>query len=100
MDIKVKNWTYTNINFDVKCIYTDDYAIDNVDAFRGFVNGVAATNYDIEYVFIDGIARITNSDVNSLESVFASVAKLTDITFVITVSAGEDELPEFLKKYI
>ena len=52
------------------------------------------------YVFIDGIARITNSDVNSLESVFASVAKLTDITFVITVSAGENELPEFLKKYI
>ncbi|MBQ7164016.1 MAG: hypothetical protein IJR61_01645, partial [Clostridia bacterium] len=40
--------TYSvNINFDVKCIYTDEYGIDSAESFRGFINGVAAANYDI-----------------------------------------------------
>lgn len=96
-----KSKTYSvNINFDVKCVYTDDYAIDSPEAFRGFVNGFAAANYDIQYIFIDGVARITNAELKDLECVFNSVAKLTDINFVVTVSAEKEQLPEFLQKYV
>ncbi len=96
-----KSKTYSvNINFAVKCVYTDDYGIDSADSLRGFINGLAAANYDTEYVFIDGIARITKTDLVDLESVFESAARLTDITFVFTVSSTEAELPEFLKKFI
>jgi len=96
-----KSKTYSvNINFDVKCVYTDDYAIDTADAFRGFINGVAAANYDIEYIFIDGIARITNTELAELESVFNAAAVLTDINFVFTVSADKKDIPEYLQKYI
>ena len=95
-----KSKTYSvNINFAVKCVYTDDYGIDSADSLRGFINGLAAANYDTEYVFIDGIARITKTDLVDLESVFESAARLTDITFVFTVSSTEAELPEFLKKF-
>lgn len=96
-----KSKTYSvNINFAVKCVYTDDYGIDSADSLRGFINGLAAANYDTEYVFIDGIARITKTDLVDLESVFESAARLTDITFVFTVSSTEADLPEFLKKFI
>lgn len=96
-----KSKTYSvNINFDVKCVYTDEYNINNPDAFRGFINGVAAANYDIEYIFVDGIARITNSDLSKLEQVFDAAAKLSDIAFVFTVSAAKEEIPEFLNKYL
>lgn len=95
-----KSKTYSvNINFDVKCVYTDDYGIDNADSFRGFLAGLAAGNYDIEYVFIDGIARITKAELTDLEPVFNAIASLSDINFVLTVSAAESELPEYLKKY-
>ena len=96
-----KSKTYSvNINFAVKCVYTDDYGIDSADSLRGFINGLAAANYDTEYVFIDGIARITKTDLVDLESVFESAARLTDNTFVFTVSSTEADLPEFLKKFI
>ena len=93
--------TYSvNINFDVKCIYSDEYGINNIDSLRGFINGIAAGNYDIEYIFIDGVARIAKEELSQLESVFEAASKLTEITFVFTVSASADEIPEFLKKYI
>jgi thymidine kinase len=96
-----KSKTYSvNINFDVKCVFTEDYNINTVEAMRGFINGFAAANYDTEYVFIDGIARITDSELANLESVFDAMSKLTDINFVVTVSAAKEQLPEFLNKYI
>lgn len=96
-----KSKTYSvNINFDVKCVYTDEYAINSVDSFRGFINGVAAANYDIEYIFIDGVARITNAEIDQLEEFFNAAAKLTDINFVVTVSAEKEQLPEFLRKFV
>ena len=96
-----KSKTYSvNINFDVKCVYTDEYAINSVDSFRGFINGVAAANYDIEYIFIDGVARITNAEIDQLEEFFNAAAKLTDINFVVTVSAEKEQLPELLRKFV
>ena len=96
-----KSKTYSvNINFDVKCVYTEDYGIDNSDALRGFVNGIAAGNYDIEYIFIDGVARITNTELENLETFFNSIAKLTDINFVFTISADRENIPAFLGKYL
>jgi len=96
-----KSKTYSvNINFDVKCVYTEDYGIDNSDALRGFVNGIAAGNYDIEYIFIDGVARITNTELENLEAFFNSIAKLTDINFVVTISAERENIPAFLGKYL
>ena len=96
-----KSKTYSvNINFDVKCVYTEDYGIDNSDALRGFVNGIAAGNYDIEYIFIDGVARITNTELENLETFFNSIAKLTDINFIVTISAERENIPAFLGKYL
>ncbi len=88
-----------NINFDVKCVYTEEYAINSAEALRAFVCGMAAANYDIEYIFIDGIARITNSDLNELETVFAGIERLNDIKFVMTISAAKEQLPDFIAKY-
>ncbi len=96
-----KEKTYSvNIDFNVKCINTDEYDINSAEALRGFINGLAAANYDTEYVFIDGLARITKTDLSELEAVFVSAAKLTDISFVFTVSATKENLPVFLQKYI
>ncbi|MBP5308256.1 MAG: ATP-binding protein [Clostridia bacterium] len=95
-----KSKTYSvNINFDVKCVYTDEYGIDSIDSFRGFINGAAAANYDLEYVFIDGIARITKADLSELESIFISASKLNDINFTFTISSTKEELPDYLRKF-
>lgn len=93
--------TYSvNINFDVKCVYTDEYEINGPEALRGFISGFAAANYDIEYIFVDGVARIAQESLDNLEALFTSLEKYPEINFVFTISANKDEIPEFLNKYI
>ena len=88
------------LNFDIKCIYTDEYNITSAEAFKGFIYGIAAANFDTEYVFIDGVARITQTELCNLEGLFRAVAKLEDINFVFTISSDEASLPEYLKEYL
>ena len=96
-----KTKTYSvNIDFAVKCVFTDDYAIDSIESLVGFIKGMAAANYDIEYIFIDGVARITRADLNDLKPVFDAAQGLTDIKFIFTISAEKDDIPEFLRKFI
>ncbi len=70
---------------------------------RGFVKGIVAANGDNEYIFIDGIARITKKDLSELSSIFAAMDKLEKdygVKFVLTCSAAKEDLPEFVLKYV
>lgn len=91
-----------NIDFNVRCIYTEDYAIKGVDGFIGFVDGLMAGNTDIEYIYIDGLLRIAESGLNDVESFFAEAKKLSaeyGVKFVLTLSGTKEEKPEFLSRY-
>ncbi len=91
-----------NIDFNVRCIYTEDYAINGVDGFIGFVDGLMAGNTDIEYIYIDGLLRIAESGLNDVEAFFAEAKKLSaeyGVKFVLTLSGTKEEKPEFLSKY-
>lgn len=91
-----------NIDFNVRCIYTEDYAIKGVDGFIGFVDGLMAGNTDIEYIYIDGLLRIAESGLNDVEAFFAEAKKLSSeygVKFVLTLSGTKEEKPEFLSKY-
>lgn len=91
-----------NIDFNVRCIYTEDYAIKGVDGFIGFVDGLMAGNTDIEYIYIDGLLRIAESGLNDVEAFFAEAKKLSaeyGVKFVLTLSGTKEEKPEFLSKY-
>lgn len=70
---------------------------------RGFVKGIVAANGDNEYIFLDGIARITKKDLSELSSIFAAMDKLEKdygVKFVLTCSAAKEDLPEFVLKYV
>lgn len=91
----------TDINHAARLLDVDEYGVDNVDKLYGFVSGVLAGNYDITELFIDGILRIVDRDMDGAAKVLDSINKITDsIEVVITVSATPDELPESIKKYM
>lgn len=96
-----KKMDSTRINFNVRVIYSDDFAINGVDRFQGFINGLLAGNADIEYIFIDGLSRIVGAD-SDLTSFFENlIAKEAEYGFkaIITISKEVGELPEFIRKY-
>lgn len=89
------------IDFSVKCIFADEYKVNTADQLRGFVKGVLAGNNDIEYLFIDGIARIAQADLNDLENLFVDLDEMTKdkINLILTISSDLESMPSFIKKF-
>ena len=92
-----------DVERNIRFIDVNDWDIAGEDALCGFVKGVAACNSDHEYIYIDGIARVTGKPLGSLAGIFYMLDKIAgenDITITITCSASKEELPEFVTKYL
>lgn len=88
---------------NIRFIDVADWAVAGEVALCGFIKGVAACNSDHEYIYIDGIARISGKDVKDLAAMFYMLDKIAgenDITIYVTFSCEESELPDFVKKYL
>ncbi len=91
-----------DLNYQIRFINTEDFDIQGMEGFRGFLKGIVAANGDNEYIFIDGIARITDKPLAELENIFDAMARLEKekgVKFVLTVSAAKEDLPDFVLKY-
>ena len=87
----------------IRFIDTTDFDIAGEAALCGFVKGVIAGNHDNEYVFIDGVVRIAGKPVQEMAAFFymlEKVAKDTNVTVTVSVSAAREELPDFVSKYL
>ena len=98
-----KRMSTVSINFNVRCVYTEEHGIDNYQAFIGFINGLLAGNSDIEYIFIDGFRRIIGEKLRGGQKVFKAIKQLQkeypELKMVISLSATKEELPSYAKRY-
>ena len=97
-----KRYMY-DLKREIRFIDCSDYAIAGEDALCGFVKGAIAGNYDNEYIYIDGIARIAGKGVGEMATFFymmEKVAEMRGLEITITCSCAEEDLPDFAKKYL
>ena len=91
----------TEINHAARLVDVDEYGVVGADMLYGFVAGVLAGNYDITELFIDGILRIIDHNLEAAEKVLKGIDKITENVEVdVTVWADVDEVPGDLKKYV
>ncbi len=87
---------------DVRFVNVTEYHVAGEDALCGFVMGIMAGNYDIEYIYIDGIARIAGKPLSELAAIFYMLEKISNqsgVVITVTCSCDKPELPEFIAKY-
>ena len=97
-----KRYMY-DLEREVRFIDVSEYDVAGEAALCGFMQGVIASNYDNEYVFIDGVVRIAGKPVQELAAFFYmldKVAKNNSMVITVSVSASEEELPDFVTKYL
>lgn len=90
-----------DLKHDLRFISMSDYPIVTADEFAGFICGVISNDYDIEYIFIDGLSKVMKCDIGQIPDFvlkIENISKRYDINFVMTISC--DELPESLNGYI
>ena len=75
----------------------------SADKLLGFLCGMLASNYDISTIFVDAFLKLVKIDVAESGWFFESLesyGKKHDVTFVLSVSADPEAMPEFCKAYI
>ena len=97
-----KRYMY-DLKRQIRFIDVSDYSVAGEEALCGFLKGVIAGSYDNEYLFVDGITRITGKQVKDMAQLFYMLEKIADLRGLkvyLTCSCAEEELPEFAKKFL
>ncbi len=87
---------------DVRFVNVTEYHVTGEEALCGFVMGIMAGNYDIEYVYLDGIARIAGKPLSELAAIFYMLEKISNqsgVVITLTCSCEKEQLPDFIAKY-
>jgi len=91
------------IKRNIRFINVSRFDIDGPKMFYGFLCGIAAQDYDLEHLFIDGFLKIVRHDLHTLEGLFEHLenfAKDSKLTITLSISGNPDSVPDFLRKHI
>ncbi len=93
-----------DLSSKVRLIDTSEYSIRKYNTFYGFLCGVMAQDYDISYIFVDGINKIIpEDDILKNDELFENLNAISEqhnINIIITVSMDVADAPEYMKKYL
>ena len=93
-----------DIPYQARLIDAGDYDIGSYEFLKGIICGVHAGNYDITHFFIDNFYKLVNDkSPEELEKFMAWLEKFSvqeKISFVVSVSADPESVPESVRKYI
>jgi hypothetical protein len=87
----------------IRFVATEEYGLKDYNSFYGFLCGMLSEDYDIETVFVDGLFNIIPGNISDAAHLFLdleSLSKKYGLHFYININHENEELPEFIKKYV
>ena len=97
-----KKLTY-DINYRVRLVDSEEYAISNADMLKGFLSGLHAGNFDITNVYIDNLYKTIGTDRANGEAFIAwcaGFAAANNMNITITVSDDPALASDAIKQYL
>ena len=98
-----KKLTY-DVNYKVRLVDSQEYAITNTAMLKGFISGLHAGNFDITHVFIDNLCKMVGRDVDQDTEVFLNwldvFGEKNNIKFTVTISAETSVATDAMQKYL
>ena len=91
------------IDRNVRFVNVNDYHIQSAEMFQGFLAGMLASNYDIGTIFIDAFLKLIKKDLADAADFIKVLDELSqkhEVTFVLSISAEVEQLPEFARAYV
>lgn len=87
----------------IRLINVSDYNIETSDGFIGFIAGIISQDHDLDIMFLDSFLKVScmeGKDITGVIDKLDAMGKKFDVTFVLSVSLDEAELPENAKSKI
>lgn len=97
-----KKLTY-DVNYKVRLVDSQEYAIVGPDMLKGFLSGLHAGNFDITHVFIDNLYKTIGSDRAAGEEFIswcADFAAANNMNITITVSDDPALASDGIRQYL
>lgn len=91
------------VDHSIRFINTDEFKVNQLDVFYGFLSGLIAGNYDIEKIYMDALLELAETNVESIHTFIEELKTLSErysVDFVATISCTDEDAPEFLRPYI
>ena len=92
-----------DLNSNIRFINAKEYHITSPRMLYGFLCGIAASDFDVEHIFIDGLMRFIRVELPTLEELFEQLeafAAQRELDVTMSISGSPDDLPPFMKKYL
>lgn len=91
----------TDITYKVRLVNIEDYDIEGIEAFYGFVAGILSSDHDCTDIFVDGTLKITGRDYEAVGAMLERLDKISaETTITLTISADNSELSDNIKKFM
>jgi hypothetical protein len=92
-----------NVHHDIRLVAANEYEVASIEAFKGFISGMYAGNYDITHIFVDNLCKIVNNfDAVEIER-FLNWLDLfgtrNSLKFTVTISERPELDTEGIRKY-
>lgn len=101
--IDLDNSYMYDLDTAIRFVNISEYGIDSLRSLYGFLCGLAASDFDLEYVYIDRFGKIVANMKDDLEPFLKALAAFTDkrgINVSLTYSGDPSAVPGFMKPYI
>ena len=88
------------LNNKIRLINVSEFDISNSDQFYGFVAGIISQNHDIQEVFIDSYAKISqqvDKDITENVEKLAALSEKYKVDMVLSVSIERSKFPAGLQ---
>ncbi len=85
----------------VRLIDVSQYPLKSYEAFLGFLCGIISQDHDLQEMYLDSFLTIAHCDNKTIEQAvndLEAVGKQYDVTFILSVSEDNDNLPENVQK--
>ena len=92
-----------DLSAKARFINASDYGITTPKMLYGFLCGLAASDFDLENIYIDGLLRIIGHEISSLEGLFddlKSFASKNNLNVIMSITGSKETIPPFLKEFL
>jgi hypothetical protein len=84
-------------------INASDYGITTPKMLYGFLCGLAASDFDLETIYIDGLLSIIGHELDNLEGLFDDLKKFSEknsLSVIMSITGSKETVPAYMKEYL
>ena len=92
-----------DLSSSIRFINAADYGVKTSKMLYGFICGIAAQDFDLEYVYVDGFKNFVHHELSELEPFFDDLSAFSrkhNINIILSISGSRDTLPAFMNDMV